>query len=131
MSFTEKILKVMKERNISAYQLEEETQLAHSTISSWKRGTVPTIDKAIKVIKYLDLSADELFELNNNEKIMPAEKSQFIRIGKTHLKHVKNVISLINDECSKKEIMKYLEGLELYADREIEKYNEWDKHTLE
>ena len=61
MEFTEKILEIIQDRKITAHQLEEETELAHSTISSWKRGTTPTIDKAIKVIKYLNLSADEIF----------------------------------------------------------------------
>lgn len=73
MNFIKKIDKVMKDKNISAYQLEEEVQLAHSTISSWKRGTTPTIDKAIKVIRYLGLSADEIFEIYTKDSLYSEE----------------------------------------------------------
>ena len=131
MEFIEEILKVMNERNISAYQLEEMTGLAHSTISSWKRGSTPTIDKAIKVIKYLGLSADEVFDLKQNATTTPSEKSQYIRIGREQARHAIKVIDIIDTENDKEEIMQYLNGLRMYLERQIEKYNEWDKHTME
>jgi transcriptional regulator with XRE-family HTH domain len=94
MNFIEEILKVMNEKDINAYQLEEEVGLSHSTISSWKRGTQPTIDKAIRVIKYLGLSADEIFDIIpketilNNSNLIPLTtvkhwktKEPFIKMG--------------------------------------------------
>ena len=37
--FIEEITKAMEQKKISAYQLEEDLGLSHSTVSSWKRGT--------------------------------------------------------------------------------------------
>ncbi|WP_300808959.1 helix-turn-helix transcriptional regulator [uncultured Acetatifactor sp.] len=66
--FIEEITKAMEQKKISAYQLEEDLGLSHSTVSSWKRGTQPTIEKAIKVIKYLGLSADEIFDIKPTKR---------------------------------------------------------------
>lgn len=66
--FIEEITKAMEQKKISAYQLEEDLGLSHSTISSWKRGTQPTIEKAINVIKYLGLSADEIFDIKPTKR---------------------------------------------------------------
>lgn len=96
MNFTDKILKVMNEQNISAYQLEEETGLSHSTISSWKRGTTPTIDKAVKVIKYLGLSADELFETQTHTTTTKETKTEKINFTESELESLEIVLGSLD-----------------------------------
>ena len=66
MTFIEKIVKIMQERGITAYQLEKDTGIRQSTFAKWKNGTQPTLDKVITILNYFQVSADEIFDLNNN-----------------------------------------------------------------
>ena len=74
MDFTNKILKIMDERGITAYQICKNLHISNTTFSSWKKGTKPSIDKAIEILRYLQLSADELFELTNDTKNLTDEE---------------------------------------------------------
>lgn len=62
----DKIVNEMKKQRITATKLETDTEIGKNTIAVWKRGTQPTVEKLIKVIKYLDMSADELFEIQTH-----------------------------------------------------------------
>ena len=59
----DKLFTIMDNKNITAYQVSKATGIGQTTISSWKNGSKPAIDKFIKVIQYIGISADELFEL--------------------------------------------------------------------
>ena len=74
----EKIVAEMKNKGVSATKLESETEIGKNTIAVWKRGTQPTVDKLIKVIKYLGLSADELFDISPNENNLVDENEKKI-----------------------------------------------------
>lgn len=74
MDFTTKILKIMDERGISAYQICKSLHISNTTFSSWKKGTKPSIDKAIEILRYLQLSADEIFELSNTPETLTDEE---------------------------------------------------------
>ena len=67
MNFAEQIVNIAKERNISVNKICKEAGITAQTFQNWKNGSQPTLDKAIKIIKYLDLSADELFDISPNE----------------------------------------------------------------
>jgi len=67
MDFTEKILRTMEERNITAYEICKNLNISNTTFSAWKKGSKPSIDKAVEILRYLQLSADEIFELNNKK----------------------------------------------------------------
>lgn len=54
------IVFALHEKGISATKIENELGLGNNTISMWKRGTKPTVEKLIKVVKYLDISIDEI-----------------------------------------------------------------------
>lgn len=70
MDFTNKILRIMDERGITAYQICKNLHISNTTFSSWKKGTKPSIDKVIEILRYLQLSADEIFELTNNSEVL-------------------------------------------------------------
>lgn len=53
MDFTNKILRIMDERGITAYQICKNLHISNTTFSSWKKGTKPSIDKAIEILRYL------------------------------------------------------------------------------
>lgn len=67
MEFTEKILQIMDERGITAYEICKKLKISNTTFSSWKKGSKPSIDKAVEILRYLQLSADEIFELKSEE----------------------------------------------------------------
>ena len=81
MDFTTKILKIMDERGISAYQICKNLHISNTTFSSWKKGTKPSIDKAIEILRYLQLSADEIFELTNKPEVITDEEKALFSAG--------------------------------------------------
>ncbi|MDE5653979.1 MAG: helix-turn-helix domain-containing protein [Clostridia bacterium] len=53
--------KILKENNISRYQLNKETQIAKSALDYWYHGKrVPTLDSVIKLAKHFDCTIDKL-----------------------------------------------------------------------
>lgn len=80
------ILRTMKDKNITASKLERELDLGNRTISHWKNGTQPTLEKLIKVAKYLDISIDEILEISN--PMPPAQKSLYIKIAREDLRWI-------------------------------------------
>lgn len=74
------ILNKLYEKNITASKIEKDLSLGNRTISHWKNGTQPTLEKLIKVLKYLDISLDEIIgikpsnvELNENNILLKRE----------------------------------------------------------
>lgn len=66
MSISEKIFKLMEERNITQLQLSQATGISQSTISDWKRkGTNPASDKIMKICKCLGCTPYDI--LNEDE----------------------------------------------------------------
>lgn len=74
MELIEVIEKIMKEKNITAYQMEKDIGIKQTTFSNWKKGRQPTADKILKILPYLEVTPNELFgysdirkELTENE----------------------------------------------------------------
>lgn len=131
INFIEVICEKMNEQGISIYKLCKDNDISQTTFQNWKNGSQPALDKAIRIIKYLNLSADEIFEIREKGKMMPAEKSEYIKILRSNLRFINNIMVVLEDEHSKNERLEYWNGLKKYVNDEIEKYNEWDKHTME
>ena len=52
---------ILKEYNISRYQLNKETKIASSALDYWYKGIrVPTLDSIIRLAKYFDCTIDKL-----------------------------------------------------------------------
>ena len=76
MTFIEYILKVMEEKKITAYKLCKDIGMSQQTFKNWKDGKIPAVDKAITVITYLGLSADEVFGIKKEKvDLTPEEQS--------------------------------------------------------
>lgn len=58
--YLEKIINIAEERKIPLTIVCENAGLAKNTIANWKRGSEPSFTKVVKLLKYLDISADEL-----------------------------------------------------------------------
>ena len=71
----EKIRKIMKEKNMSIYQLSLKSGVSDACIRNWysKRNYAPNLEPLEKVAKALDVSLAQLF-LDKNEMFMPVDK---------------------------------------------------------
>ncbi len=74
MQFIDTLLDIMKERNISGYQLEKDTGIKQATLGKWKKGSLPTIDKLMILLNYFQVSADELLGLGQKSTLTENEK---------------------------------------------------------
>lgn len=64
---TDKIEEILKERNSNITALAKETGIPQQTISSWKSGKKPSIDKIKIICEHLGISADYLLEIRPRE----------------------------------------------------------------
>lgn len=65
--FIEILEKTLKARGITMNKLAKETGIGQSTTDRWKKGSLPSIDKIIKICEYLDVSADYLLGIKPQE----------------------------------------------------------------
>lgn len=116
----EKIVTEMKKQGISATKLETDTEIGKNTIAVWKRGTQPTVEKLIKVIKYLGLSADQIFEIE--PQITTPQKSQLIKQATQDLKWIYKCLSILTGESDTYEMIEDALGTMKYIEKALEKY---------
>lgn len=74
MQFIDNLLILMRERDISGYQLEKETGIKQATLGKWKKGSLPTIDKLLTLINYFQVSPNVLLGLEDEIKLSDNEK---------------------------------------------------------
>ena len=75
MKIVDNLIKIMENKQISAYRIEKDAGIKCSTITSWKKGCQPPADKLEILCRYLEITPNELFgyesiTLNENEKEM-------------------------------------------------------------
>ena len=75
MNIIENLMKIMENKQISAYKLEKEAGIKSSTFGSWKKGSQPPADKIDALCRYLGVTPNEVFgyeniKLTENEKEM-------------------------------------------------------------
>lgn len=74
MRIIDNIEKIMKDKKITAYQMEKDIGISQKTFANWKKGSQPAVDKIQLIIPYLGVTPNEVFgymtesELNENEK---------------------------------------------------------------
>ena len=107
----EAIVSEMKNQGISATKLENDTGIGKNTIAVWKRGTQPTVDKLFKVIRYLNMSADELFKLNKSNN---SDTSKALE----EIKYMRKVFNYILDSDDIEDIHEMCVGALEYAMKE-------------
>ncbi len=62
MAFIDRLMETLENKGISQYKLCKDLNIGNSTITSWKKGKMPTLDKVISIVRYLEISADYLLE---------------------------------------------------------------------
>lgn len=78
MNIIEKIEIIMKEKGITRYQIEKNLGIKQSTFKNWINGTEPGVEKIVKILKYLEVSADELFELTPKTETLTQEERNIL-----------------------------------------------------
>jgi transcriptional regulator with XRE-family HTH domain len=78
MTFIERLMKVLTEKGISQYKLCKDLEIGQSTISSWKKGKMPTADKIITIVQYLEVSADWLLGLDKEQQDLTEEERKLL-----------------------------------------------------
>jgi len=68
----------MEKQGITAYKLCKDLGMSQQTFSNWKDGKMPSIDKAVKIIIYLGLSADEIFGIKKEQISLTREERQLL-----------------------------------------------------
>lgn len=63
MNFFDIIAPTLEQKGITPYKICKDLNISQNTFSGWKAGKQPALDKAITVLRYLEVSADELLEL--------------------------------------------------------------------
>ena len=74
MEFYKNLEKQMKLKNITAYQISKNTNISNSTITDWKKGKMPSAEKIVELVRYLEVSADELLGTNYGTTYTKEEK---------------------------------------------------------
>lgn len=78
MNFIDIISESMQKQGITAYKLCKDIGMSQQTFSNWKDGKMPSVDKAIKIIIYLGLSADEIFGIKKTIDKLTLEEREIL-----------------------------------------------------
>ncbi|MDO5391694.1 MAG: helix-turn-helix transcriptional regulator [Eubacteriales bacterium] len=76
MNFTERLLKILEEKQITPYKLCKDIGIASNSINNWKKGSLPTIDKFTKIILYLEVDPLYLLGIENNNQYTGKQLSE-------------------------------------------------------
>lgn len=63
--FIQNLNYLLEQKGISRNKLSKEVGIGESTIRSWYKGTIPTIDKVIKLSQYFAIPINELLGIEN------------------------------------------------------------------
>lgn len=77
--FSDNLEKILQQKNISTYKMCKETEITQSTVSGWKQGKMPSIEKLITIAKYLKVSADELLGIESPNYNITSEELYLIQ----------------------------------------------------
>lgn len=60
MAFSKNLAKLQQEHQVSNYRLAKHLGVTPTTISNWKNGAAPPLDKAIAIAAFFHTTVDEL-----------------------------------------------------------------------
>ena len=111
MTISERILKVLKERNMTQVEFAKQVGFATSTISEWKkRKTNPSVDKLMDICNVLQITPEQLLTgkgIEDEEEIALATPGS--RFTPLDIQIVEDYHSLKEEQ--QKRLMAYMEAL--------------------
>lgn len=76
LNFSEKLIKLRKEKGFSQEELGNKLNVARQTVSKWELGeTTPEMDKLIKMSEIFDITLDELIKGEKEEGTISGDNS--------------------------------------------------------
>ena len=111
MSFIDRFMEALENKGISQYKLCKDLEIGQSTISSWKKGKMPTTDKIIAIVRYLEVSADWLLE-TDIESLTPEEKKLLEEYRAADDRGKRRIVNTAKEELQEVELSTYNNGKE-------------------
>ncbi len=111
MTVSERIIKVLKERNMTQAEFAKQVGIASSTISEWKKKrTNPTVEKIMDICNVLEITPEQLLTGKG------IEDEEEIAVSSPESKFTPQDIRMVEDYHSLKEeqqkrLMAYMEAL--------------------
>lgn len=111
MTISERILKVLKERNMTQVEFAKQVGIATSTISEWKkRKTNPSVDKLMDICNVLQITPEQLLTgkgiEDEDEIALATPESRFTPLDIQIVEDYHNL-----KEEQQKRLMAYMEAL--------------------
>lgn len=118
-----KIVEVINDKHINISKMENELGIG-KTIAFWKRGTQPTVEKLIKVLKYLNISLDEIIGINIKRESKIITVPSYTVDTRKDLKWIYKCLTTAEAEENINEMREDITGTKEYIEKALEKYNE-------
>jgi len=114
MIISERIFKILEDRNISQNAFAKRVGLASSTISDWKtKKTNPSADKIMDICAALEVTPEQLLTGKGIDDDYAESKSKKVKteseISKADIRMIEDIRSM--KEAQRKRLMKYIEAL--------------------
>ena len=65
--YMKKILDILQNRNISDYKVCKDLKISKSTFSSWRKGSVASVEIYAQIVRYLGISSDEILNIKTKQ----------------------------------------------------------------
>lgn len=79
MRIIDKIEEIMKNKGITRYQIEKNLGIKQSTFKNWVNGTEPGVEKIVAILKYLEVSADQIFEIEKPSEELTKDEIMLLK----------------------------------------------------
>ncbi len=114
MIISERIFKILKEKNMSQNAFAQKVGLANSTISDWKtKKTNPSADKIMDICMVLNVTPEQLLTGKGIDddyiECKSTEISNELELSKTDIRIIKDIHGMKKDQ--RKRLMKYINAL--------------------
>lgn len=122
MIISERIFKLLKEKNMSQNAFAKQVGLASSTISDWKtKKTNPSADKIMDICRVLEVTPEQLLTGKGIDEDFVDEMGKVeaaIRISKADMRIIQDIHGMKKEQRNR--LMKYIEALKQIE--ELEKF---------
>lgn len=113
MIISERIFKILKDKNMSQNAFAKQVGLASSTISDWKtKKTNPSADKIMDICMVLEVTPEQLLTgkgIDDYVEYKPKKVKAEPEISKTDIRIIEDIHAM--KDAQRKRLMKYMEAL--------------------
>lgn len=114
MSISERIFKILEDKNISQNAFAKQVGLASSTVSDWKtKKTNPSADKIMDICVVLEVTPEQLLTGKGIDEDYTESKPKKVKtdfeISKADIRIIKDIHAM--KDAHRKRLMKYMEAL--------------------